>query len=234
MGRYWHWLDRSGVGKTTLVHLVPRFYDVTESAVLIDGKNVKEYQLYSLRKNVGIVMQSVFLFDGTIADNIAFGKPEATREEIREAAQIAQLDDYIQTLPDKYDTPIGERGVKLSGGQAQRLSIARVLVTDPKLLILDEPTANVDAITDQNLMHAIQKIMKGRTTVIIAHRLWTIKNAQKIVLLKDGKIEAMGTHEELIQKSEFYREFFASQFPQEELEKMDTNPLLEGNGNGDE
>ncbi len=223
-----------GVGKTTLVHLVPRFYDVTEGAVLIDGKNVKEYQLYSLRKNVGIVMQSVFLFDGTIADNIAFGKPEATREEIREAAQIAQLDDYIQTLPDKYDTPIGERGVKLSGGQAQRLSIARVLVTDPKLLILDEPTANVDAITDQNLMHAIQKIMKGRTTVIIAHRLWTIKNAQKIVLLKDGKIEAMGTHEELIQKSEFYREFFASQFPQEELEKMDTNPLLEGNGNGDE
>jgi ABC-type multidrug transport system fused ATPase/permease subunit len=207
----------SGVGKTTFVHMIPRFYDATQGSVLIDGIDVRKIQLNSLRRNVGIVMQNVYLYDGTIAQNIAYGKPEANLEEIQAAAQIAQLDEFIQTLPEQYNTPIGERGVKLSGGQAQRLSIARVLVTDPKLLILDEPTANVDAITDQNLMGAIQSIMKNRTTVIIAHRLWTIKNADKIVLLRDGKIEAIGNHQELMHNCPFYREFFDSQFSKEDL-----------------
>ncbi len=204
----------SGVGKTTLVHLVPRFYDVSEGSCLIDGTDIRCFQLKSLRKNVGIVMQNVFLFDGTIAENIAYGKPDATREEIQNAAKIAQIDDFIQSLPNKYDTPIEERGARLSGGQAQRLAIARVLVTNPKLLILDEPTANVDAITDQKLIQSVRAVMKGRTTLIIAHRLWTIKKADRIVLLKEGKIEAMGTHQELLQSSAFYKEFFASQFSQ--------------------
>ncbi|HME53053.1 MAG TPA: ABC transporter ATP-binding protein [Candidatus Lokiarchaeia archaeon] len=208
----------SGVGKTTLVHLVPRFYDVTQGAVLIDGTDVKHCQLASLRKNVGIVMQNVFLFDGTIAENITYGKPDATMEEIQEAASVAQLDEFVSTLPRKYETPIGERGIRLSGGQAQRLSLARVIVTNPKILILDEPTANVDVITDANIMHAVETVMKGRTTIVIAHRLWTIKNANKIVLLKDGQIEAAGTHQELMNASRFYREFFASQFQQPDEE----------------
>jgi len=208
----------SGVGKTTLAHLVPRFYDVTLGAVLIDGIDVRHYQLASLRKHVGIVMQNVFLFDGTIAQNIAYGKPTATMEEIQKAASIAQLDEFVSTLPQKYETPIGERGIRLSGGQAQRLSIARVLVVDPKILILDEPTANVDAITDSKLMQSVETVMKGRTTILIAHRLWTIKNADKIVLLKDGGIEACGSHQELLQTSPFYHEFFASQFQQSDQE----------------
>ncbi|HMF34420.1 MAG TPA: ABC transporter ATP-binding protein [Candidatus Lokiarchaeia archaeon] len=211
----------SGVGKTTVAHLVPRFYDVTEGAVLIDGTDVRQFQLKSLRKNVGIVMQNVFLFDGTIAENIAYGKPEATIEEIENAAKIAQLDDFIETLPQKYDTEIEERGLRLSGGQAQRLSIARVLLTNPRLLILDEPTANVDAITDQKLIQSVRAVMEGRTTIIIAHRLWTIKNADKIVLLKDGKIEAMGSHQELLGSSAFYREFFASQLQRDDLNNND-------------
>jgi ABC-type multidrug transport system fused ATPase/permease subunit len=214
----------SGVGKTTMAHLVPRFYDVTAGAVLIDGTDVRKFQLKSLRKNVGIVMQNVFLFNGTIAENIAYGKPEASREEIENAAKIAQLEDFIDTLPQGYDTQIEERGIRLSGGQAQRLSIARVLVTNPKLLILDEPTANVDAITDEKLIKSVQAVMRGRTTVIIAHRLWTIKNADKIVLLREGQIEAMGTHQQLLQTSEFYREFFASQFQKADLDE----PEMEG------
>ena len=186
----------------------------------INGLDVRDIKLASLRKNVGIVMQNVFLFDGTIGQNIAYGKADATFEEIQHAAQIAQLADFIETLPEQYNTRIGERGVKLSGGQAQRLSIARVLITDPKLLILDEPTANVDAITDLNLIQAVQEVMKGRTTIIIAHRLWTIKDANKIVVLKDGQIDSQGTHEELLQKSPFYLEFFASQFLEEPMENQ--------------
>jgi ATP-binding cassette, subfamily B, multidrug efflux pump len=213
----------SGVGKTTIAHLIPRFYEVNEGSILIDGNEIKSIQLENLRKNVGIVMQTVFLFDGTIAENIAYGKEDATIEEIEQAAKIAQLSDFIRTLPKQYHTPIGERGVKLSGGQAQRLSLARVLVTNPKILIMDEPTSNVDAITDQKLLNAVRKVMEGRTTMVIAHRLWTIKNADKIVLLKNGRIEAVGTHNELLQKSQFYNEFFASQF--QEQEKKGGNKL---------
>lgn len=202
----------SGVGKTSLIHLIPRFYEASQGEVLVDGLNVNHYKLESLRRNVGIVMQNVFLFDGTIAQNITYGQPDATLQEIQEATRVAQFDDFIQELPLKYDTPIGERGIRLSGGQAQRLSIARVLITNPKILIMDEPTAQVDAITDQKLMQAVRRVMEGRTTILIAHRLWTIKNADRIVLLKEGKIEATGNHEELTSTCAFYREFFASQF----------------------
>ena len=205
----------SGVGKTTIVHLIPRFYDATSGSVSIDGIDIKNYQLQSLRKNVGIVMQNVFLFDGTIGENIAYGREDATPEEIEKAARIAQLHDFIQSLPNKYDTRIGERGVKLSGGQMQRISIARVLLIEPKILILDEPTANVDAVTDERLIQAVENVMKGRTTLVIAHRLWTIKNADRIILLKEGQIEAIGKHHELLESSAFYKEFFASQFQRE-------------------
>jgi ABC-type multidrug transport system fused ATPase/permease subunit len=157
-------------------------------------------------------MQNVFLFDGTVAENIAYGNAEASIEEIKNAAEIAQLAPFIDKLSLGYNTKIGERGVKLSGGQAQRLSIARVLLTNPKILIMDEPTANVDAITDQNLISAVRTVMKNRTTIIIAHRLWTIKNADKIIVLKDGKIDSIGNHQDLIKQNGFYTEFFASQF----------------------
>ena len=202
----------SGVGKTTMLHLLPRFYDVVDGEICIDDINIKHIKLNSLRKKVGISMQDIFLFDGSIRENIVFGREDATIEQIQNAARIAQLDEFISSLPDNYDTIIGERGVKLSGGQAQRLTLARVLVTDPKILILDEPTANVDADTDERLINAVKRAMKGRSTLIIAHRLWTIYHADKIVVLRDGNIEAIGTHDDLIQNSSFYQEFFATQF----------------------
>ena len=210
----------SGVGKTTLLHMLPRFYDPTEGKIAIDGQDIKSFKVDSLRKNVGIAMQDTFLFDGTIVDNIAFGNTRATKEEIQEAARVARLDKFIDSLPSGYKTFVGERGVFLSGGQAQRLSLARVLVTNPKILILDEPTANVDAVTDKEIMDAVQATMRGRTTFIIAHRLWTIQHADKIVLLKDGSIEATGTHQELMKKSKFYREFFSSQIQEPGTETM--------------
>ncbi len=206
----------SGVGKTTLVHLLPRFYDIIDGTITIDGIDIRDIQLKSLRKNIGIVMQNVFLFNGTIADNIKYGKEDATMEEIENAAKIAQLHNFICSLPAGYNTEIGERGVKLSGGQAQRISIARVIITNPKILILDEPTANVDAITDSELMKAVRAVLKGRTTLIIAHRFWTVKNADRLILLKEGRVEAIGSHEALMKSSQFYRDFFASQFREQE------------------
>ncbi len=206
----------SGVGKTTMLHLLPRFYDVSEGNVRIDGRDVRDCTLESLRKSIGIVMQDTFLFDGTFAENITFGKPHAPTEEIQHAARVARLDRFIESLPAKYKTMIGERGVFLSGGQAQRLALARVIITDPKILILDEPTANVDAVTDKEIMDAVRDTMEGRTTLVIAHRLWTIQHADIIVLLKDGRIEAKGTHQELLDSSDFYREFFASQLQSEQ------------------
>ena len=202
----------SGVGKTTLLSLVTRFYEVKEGEILIDGINIKRCSLKSLRQNIGTLMQNRFLFDGTIEENIKFGKPDATDDQIENAAEIAQIADFIESLPDHYQSFIGERGIKLSGGQAQRLCLARVIVTDPKILILDEPTAEVDAITDEKLISAVRNVMQNRTTLVIAHRLWTIKNADRIVVMRDGKIEDVGSHEELLEKSEFYQQFFASQF----------------------
>ncbi|MBN2150673.1 MAG: ABC transporter ATP-binding protein [Candidatus Lokiarchaeota archaeon] len=215
-GRVIAFVGPSGVGKTTLLHLLPRFYDVSSGEVTIDGRSIKSVTLESLRMNVGIVMQDTFLFDGSFADNIAFGKPYAAKEEIVRAASVARLNKFIESLPQKYNTMIGERGVFLSGGQAQRLALARVIITDPKILILDEPTANVDAVTDKEIMDAVRETMRGRTTLVIAHRLWTIQHADMIVLLKDGRIEAKGTHQELLGTSAFYREFFASQIQAED------------------
>ena len=202
----------SGVGKTTLLHLLPRFYDILSGDILIDGINIKNITLDSLRKNVGIVMQNTFLFNDTIENNLCFGKANASHRQIRKVAEAAQIADFIQSLPLDYQTPIGERGVRLSGGQAQRIALARVLLTDPKILILDEPTAQLDVITDRKLMKAVYQVMQGRTTLVIAHRLWTIKHADVIFVLKDGKIIAKGKHVDLVQKNNYYKEFFSTQF----------------------
>ncbi|MBD3352601.1 MAG: ATP-binding cassette domain-containing protein, partial [Candidatus Lokiarchaeota archaeon] len=202
----------SGVGKTTLLSLITRFYEVDNGNILIDDIDIKDCTLKSLRQQIGTLMQNTFLFDGSIADNIRFGNPGATMDQLEKAAETAQIADFIHSLPKKYNSLIGERGIKLSGGQAQRLCLARVLVTDPKILILDEPTAEVDAITDSKLISAVRNLMKNKTTLVIAHRLWTIKNADRIVVMKDGRIVAIGSHNELINTRKFYQEFFASQF----------------------
>jgi ATP-binding cassette, subfamily B, multidrug efflux pump len=198
----------SGAGKSTLVHLIPRFYDVDRGEVLIDGHNVLNLKLSSLRKRIGIILQSSFLFGTTIAENIAYGKPDASMKEIIEVAKIAQIHDFISSLPQGYDTQIGEKGARLSGGQKQRIEIARVLLTDPEILIMDEPASNIDVKTEENLNKAIKMLIKGRTTFIIAHRLWTVKNADKIVLLNKGRIVEIGTHKELIKREGLYKELY--------------------------
>jgi len=196
----------TGAGKSTLISLIPRFYDPDSGSILLDGIDIREYKLKSLRAKIGYVLQDTFLFDGTIKDNIAYGKPEASFEEVKNAAIAAEIDEYIMSLPNQYDTEIGERGVRLSGGQRQRIAIARVLLVDPPILILDEPTANVDANTEARLQNALFNVTKGRTTIIIAHRLWAIRNADKIAVIEKGLLTQFGTHEELISVRGFYRD----------------------------
>jgi ATP-binding cassette, subfamily B, bacterial len=187
----------TGVGKTTLASLVPRFYDVTEGAVYLDGQNLAQVPLDSLRKQISMVLQDVFLFHGTVRSNILFGREDATEAEVIAAAKTANAHDFIMELPEGYDTLIGERGVKLSGGQKQRLSIARAVLKDAPILILDEATSSVDAETETLIQQALERLMVGRTTIIIAHRLSTIRNADQIVVLEDGEIAEAGTHDEL-------------------------------------
>ena len=175
-----------GSGKTTVLNLLPRFYDVTSGRVTIDGVDVRDVTLESLRANVGVVMQDVFLFNGTVRENIAYGRPEATDEEIIEAAKVARLHDFIMTLPDRYETWVGERGITLSGGQKQRISIARTLLLDPKILVLDDSTSSVDMETEFLIQQALAELLRGRTAFVIAHRLRTVRNADQIIVLKDG------------------------------------------------
>jgi ATP-binding cassette subfamily B protein len=195
----------TGVGKSTLVSLIPRFYDVTGGAIRLDGRDLREYTLDSLRGQISIVLQDVFLFYGTVRQNLLFGRPEATEEQMIAAAQAANAHQFIADLPEGYDTLIGERGVKLSGGQKQRLSIARAILKDAPILILDEATSSVDTETELLIQEALDHLMQGRTTLIIAHRLSTIRNADKIVVLEDKSIREMGTHEELMKKNGLYR-----------------------------
>ncbi len=194
----------SGGGKTTFCNLIPRFYEVDSGDILIDNKNIYDVKLDSLRENIGIVQQEVFLFTGTIRDNILFGKTDATEEELLRAAKMANIHEFINTLPEGYDTYIGERGVKLSGGQKQRISIARVFLKNPPILILDEATSALDNATERIIQESLEKLCAGRTTIVVAHRLSTIKNADEIIVLgKTGIIEA-GTHEELMEKQGEY------------------------------
>ena len=205
-------VGHSGGGKTTICHLIPNFYRVSSGEVLLDGKNVNDITFTSLRKNIGIVQQDVFLFNGTIKENILYGRPDATDEEVIKAAKLSNIYDYVMTLPNGFDSQIGERGVKLSGGQKQRLSIARVFLKDPKVLILDEATSALDNTTEIMIQDALDELCKGRTTIVVAHRLSTIKNADEIAVIEDGKILEKGTHEELIENGKVYKELYNLQF----------------------
>lgn len=201
----------TGVGKTTLVSLVPRFYDVTSGSITLDGRDLRDYTLDSLRGQISIVLQDVFLFYGTVRENLLFGRPEADEAEMIAAAKAANADEFIADLPQAYDTLIGERGVKLSGGQKQRLSIARAILKDAPILILDEATSSVDTETELLIQQALERLMQGRTTIIIAHRLSTIRNADKIVVLEDKSIREVGTHGELIKMGGFYKRLYTVQ-----------------------
>jgi len=199
----------TGVGKSTLVSLIPRFYDVSSGQILLDGHDIKELKMDDLRKQISIVLQDVFLFYGTVRENILFGRPDASESEMVEASKVANAHDFIMKLPYEYDTVIGERGVKLSGGQKQRLSIARAVLKDAPILILDEATSSVDTQTEHLIQEAIERLMKGRTTIVIAHRLSTIRGADTIVILEGNRIREMGTHDELMSmESGLYRKLY--------------------------
>lgn len=198
----------SGGGKTTIAGLIPRFYDVTEGAVTVDGIDVRDVTMNSLRKNIGMVQQDVYLFWGTVAENIAYGKPDATREEIEEAAKMAGADEFIRTLPDGYESYVGERGVKLSGGQKQRISIARVFLKNPPIIILDEATSALDNESEVKVQQSLDKLAKGRTSLIIAHRLSTIRNATKIIVITEKGIQEQGTHDELMEHDGIYKKLY--------------------------
>lgn len=203
-GSYVALVGSSGGGKTTLCSLIPRFYDVTNGSIKIDGKDIRDIKLKSLRDHIGIVQQDVYLFAGTVLENISYGKPGSTREEIIEAAKLANAHDFIMELPNGYDTDIGQRGIKLSGGQKQRLSIARVFLKNPPILIFDEATSALDNESENIVKESLEKLAKNRTTIVIAHRLSTVRNAERILVLTENGIEESGTHDELMAKNGIY------------------------------
>lgn len=198
----------SGGGKTTICHLIPNFYQATDGKILIDGKNINSFTLESLRRNIGIVQQDIYLFNSSIRENILYGRLDASPEEVIDAAKRANIHDYIMSLPDGYETQIGERGIKLSGGQKQRLSIARVFLKNPPILILDEATSALDNATEILIQKSLDELAKGRTTIVVAHRLSTIRNAERIAVISDGYVAEEGTHDELIAKHGIYEKLY--------------------------
>lgn len=202
----------SGAGKSTLCHLIPRFYEIDDGRIMIDGTDIRDIRLKSLRANIGLVQQDVFLFTGTIKDNILYGKPSASEEEVTEAAKKARIHDFIMTLPNGYDTYIGEKGVMLSGGQKQRISIARIFLKNPAILILDEATSALDNETEALVQESLNDLSRGRTSLIIAHRLSTVKNADEILVLTNEGIVEKGKHQELLSQDGLYSQLYNSQF----------------------
>jgi ABC-type multidrug transport system fused ATPase/permease subunit len=217
-------LGATGSGKSSLIYLIPRFYDIQAGSIRIDGTDIREFKLASLRKQTGVVLQDVFLFSGTIGENIAFGKPDASMDEIVQAAKSARIHEFIESLPLGYDTPVGERGVTLSGGQKQRVTIARALVGNPRILIMDDSLSFVDAKTEQEIQSAIEEATKTRTTLIIAQRFSTIKTAEKILVLENGSVAEFGTHGELMARNGVYKKVYETQFVQK------ASPILEEAG----
>jgi ATP-binding cassette subfamily B protein len=202
----------SGAGKTTLVNLVCRFYDVTEGSLLADGVDIRSFPIEEYRRHIGIVLQEPFLFYGTIAENIAYGRPEAAREQIVAAARAARAHEFILRLPDGYDSLVGERGQSLSGGERQRISIARALLIDPRILILDEATSSVDTETEREIQLALENLVQGRTTIAIAHRLSTLRRADRLVVIERGRITEVGHHDQLLQTPGTYARLYRAQF----------------------
>ena len=202
----------SGGGKTTICHLIPHFYDIQQGTILIDGRDISTITRASLRRNIGIVQQDIYLFNASVRDNILYGRLDATEEEVIEAAKRANIHDYIMSMENGYDTIIGERGVRLSGGQKQPLSIARVFLKNPAILILDEATSSLDNTTEILIQQALDELCKGRTTLVVAHRLSTIKNADEIAVISGGEIVEKGTHEQLMEQNGIYANLYKLQF----------------------
>jgi ATP-binding cassette subfamily B protein len=212
-------LGSTGSGKTSLIYLIPRFYDINSGSIRIDNIDIRDFKLSSLRGQIGLVLQDVFIFTGTIKDNIAYGKPQASLDEIINVAKMARIHDFIDGLPDKYNTPVGERGATLSGGQKQRMTIARALLMNPKILIFDDSLSFVDARTEQEIQEAINEAVRGRACFIIAQRLSSIKNADRIMVLDNGEIAEFGTHDELMTKDGMYKRIYETQFLDQVLAK---------------
>jgi ABC-type multidrug transport system fused ATPase/permease subunit len=226
----------TGSGKTTIISLIPRFYEVSGGRITIDGTDIRQIRLASLRRNLGIVQQDVFLFSASISDNIAYGRPEADRTEVEAAARAAQLHDFIESMPQGYDTWVGERGITLSGGQRQRLAIARTILTDPPILILDDATSSVDTETEYLIQRALANLLRGRTTLVIAQRLTTIKTADLILVIQDGRVVERGRHAELIHREGHYRHIYDVQLRDQDeaesiREKLRNARIREGVGN---
>jgi ATP-binding cassette subfamily B protein len=201
----------SGAGKSTLINLICRFYDVSAGAILADGTDLRSFPVEPYRHNIGIVLQDPFLFYGTVAENIAYGKPDASHREVVQAARAARAHEFILRLPDAYDSLVGERGQSLSGGERQRISIARALLIDPRILILDEATSSVDTETEQQIQQALENLIRGRTTIAIAHRLSTLRRADRLVVIEDGRIVEIGKHDELLEAGGSYARLHRAQ-----------------------
>lgn len=227
-GKMYAIVGASGAGKSTIINMIPRLYDTVKGNVFVAGVDVREYDLAYLRQNIGVVTQDTYLFNGTIKENLLYAKPDATKEQIDFACKAANIYDFIEKLPSKYDTVVGNRGLKLSGGEKQRISIARVILKDPKILILDEATSSLDSISENSIQQALDTLMVGRTSLVIAHRLSTVLAADRIMVLNDGKIYEEGTHDELLEQSERYRELYETQFRRVldyEKQKQDENQI---------